>query len=41
MFERLKVLYQENKINDSGLDNAVAKGWIIQTQADEIKRANI
>ena len=36
MFERLKRLYAEGKINETGINNAVAKGWITQEQADEI-----
>ena len=36
MYERLKRLYREGKIDEQGLENAVAKGWITQEQADEI-----
>ena len=36
MFERLKRLYAEGKINETGINNAVTKGWITQAQADEI-----
>lgn len=36
MFERLKYLYEQNKINDTGLDNAVNKGWITAEQKNLI-----
>ena len=36
MFERLKRLYADGKITQEGINNAVAKGWITQEQADEI-----
>lgn len=36
MFERLKRLYNEGKLDAQGIENAVAKGWITQEQADEI-----
>ena len=36
MFERLKRLYAEGKIDERGITNAVAKGWITQDQAEEI-----
>ena len=36
MFERLKRLYSEGKINETSINNAVEKGWITQEQADEI-----
>jgi hypothetical protein len=36
MFETLKRLYNEGKLTDIGLDNAVAKGWITAEQADSI-----
>ena len=36
MFERLKRLYKEGKLDKTGIENAVAKGWITQEQADEI-----
>ena len=37
MFETLKRLYSDGKLTNTGLENAVAKGWITQEQADEIK----
>ena len=37
MFDTLKRLYSDGKLTDTGLENAVAKGWITQEQADEIK----
>lgn len=39
MYERLERLYKEGKIDDKGLDNAVAKGWITEVQAEEIRAA--
>lgn len=36
MFERLKRLYNEGKIDETGINNAVNKGWITQEQAQEI-----
>ena len=36
MFERLKRLYEEGKITQDGINNAVTKGWITQEQAEEI-----
>ena len=36
MFERLKRLYNEGKLDEQGITNAVTKGWITQEQADEI-----
>lgn len=39
MFERLKSLYLEGRLNDDGLQSAVQKGWITQEQAVEIRKA--
>lgn len=36
MYERLKLLYNEGRLNEAGLANAVVKGWITQEQADQI-----
>ena len=36
MFERLKRLYESGQLDQKGIENAVAKGWITQEQADEI-----
>ena len=36
MFERLKRLYEDGKINEAGLQNAVRKGWITQAEMNEI-----
>ena len=36
MFERLKRLYRNGKINENGLEKAVTKGWITKEQMDEI-----
>ena len=40
MYERIKKLYLEGKLNDEGLDNALKRGWITQEQYDEIKGVN-
>ena len=40
MYERIKKLYLEGKLNDDGLDNALKRGWITQEQYDEIKGVN-
>ena len=40
MFETLKRLYDNGKLTSDGLNNAVAKGWITQAQADEIRGGN-
>ena len=36
MFERLKRLYENGQLNQRGIENAVAKGWITLEEADEI-----
>ena len=36
MFERLKRLYNEGKIDEAGLQAAVEKGWITAEQKAEI-----
>lgn len=36
MFETLNRLYSEGRLTETGLQNAVVKGWITQEQADEI-----
>ena len=36
MFDRLKRLYETNKITLAGLQNAVEKGWISAEQYKEI-----
>ena len=36
MFERLKRLYEEGKIGEANINNAVTLGWITDEQADEI-----
>lgn len=36
MYERLKRLYEEGRLDKSGIQNAVAKGLITQEEADEI-----
>lgn len=37
MFMRLKNLYLNGRLTDSGLEKAVQKGWITVEQAEEIK----
>ena len=37
MYEKLRDLYLSGRLNDAGLDNAVARGWITQEQADQIR----
>lgn len=36
MFNTLKRLYNQGKLDDNGLLNAVKKGWITEEQAKEI-----
>ena len=36
MFERLKRLYNEGKIDEAAIRNAVTKGWLTEEQAEEI-----
>jgi hypothetical protein len=36
MYETLLRLWQEGKMTEQGLDNAVAKGWITEEQKQEI-----
>lgn len=36
MFERLKRLYNEGKIDAEALEKAVEKGWITEEQKNEI-----
>ncbi len=36
MYERLKRLYRNGEITKSGLEKAVAKGWITEEQMNEI-----
>lgn len=36
MFSTLKRLYESGQLNEQGLDNAVAKGWITEEQKQEI-----
>ena len=36
MFERLKRLYDEEKITEEGLRNAVKIGWITEAEYNEI-----
>lgn len=36
MFEAIKKLYQQGKLTEAGINNAITKGWITQEQAQEI-----
>ena len=36
MYERLKALYNDGRLDDTRLQVAVTKGWITQEQYDEI-----
>lgn len=36
MYERLKRLYRNGEITESGLEKAVQKGWITEEQMNEI-----
>lgn len=40
MYARLKRLYKAGKLDELGLQNAVALGWITQEQMDEIIAEN-
>ena len=40
MFEHLKRLYLQGRIDLIGLNNAVTKGWITQEQLEEIVTSN-
>ena len=40
MFERLRRLYREGKIDEEALENAVVKGWITEEQKLEILSEN-
>jgi hypothetical protein len=41
MYSMVKKLYLEGRIDETGLDNAVAKGWITEAQKVEIIAAKI
>lgn len=36
MFEKLKRLYEADRLTETGLQNAVAKGWITAEEMQEI-----
>lgn len=36
MFERLKRLYDAGRLTETGINNAVARGWITDLEAAEI-----
>jgi hypothetical protein len=36
MFERLKYLYSNGMINETHLDNAIAKGWLTEEEKSQI-----
>ena len=39
MFERLKRLFDAGRLTETGINNAVARGWITADEAAEILRA--
>lgn len=39
MYNRLKKLHLAGRLNDTGLENAVARGWITEDQKAEIIEA--
>lgn len=39
MYDRLLRLYTEGRLSDTGLDNAVSKGWITEEEAIIIRDA--
>lgn len=39
IYNRLKKLYLAGRLNDTGLENAVARGWITEDQKAEIIEA--
>lgn len=41
MFERLKVMYLDGRLNEQGLVNAVLKNWITEEQKLEIINSKI
>lgn len=36
MFERLRILYKQGRLNKKALDRAVALGWITEDEEQEI-----
>ena len=40
MYNRLKRLYEEGRIDSNCLQNAVNKGWITPEEKDEIENGN-
>lgn len=36
MYSRLKRLYEQDRLTEDGLQNAVAKGWITEDEKAEI-----
>lgn len=40
MYTTIKRLYDEGKLNEAGVENAVTKGYITREQADEILGLN-
>lgn len=37
MYDRLRAMYLDGRLNDAGLNMAVAKNWITAAQADQIR----
>jgi len=40
LYNRLKRLYEEGRIDSNGLQNAVDKGWITPEEKNEIENGN-
>lgn len=36
MYERIKRLYSEGRLDEKGVRNAVTRGWITEEQAEDI-----
>lgn len=39
MYEMIRRLYESGKLTEKGLAAAVARGWITQTQADNLSQS--
>lgn len=37
MYERLRHLYETGRLDDAGLESAVARGWITEAEADLLR----
>ena len=36
MYERIKFLYEQGRVNEKGLDVAISKGWITEEEKQTI-----